>query len=143
MSKNLWIKSSEKCPYTEKHIPVIIEALKKLLLLKCDLKSIRTQRIKRLLAIRGNDLGYRVYANKIGERFANQLKLQCSREKYNPNKEWLLDMIWCEEDEKVEHEYQIKNLIMGMECEWGSKRYLDDDEYGNVKYDFQKFFLKF
>jgi hypothetical protein len=139
MIKNLWIKSSEKCPYSEKHIPDIIDALKRIKMDRIEASCKRkTMAIKGVLASLGGNNGYRIYANQLSESLVKRLKRKKKAKKYNPNKEWLLDLIWCEEDEEYGHEYQLKKIILGMECEWGRKRYTMDDEYGHVKYDFLK-----
>ena len=108
--------------------------------------SCRTVIIKGLLAEAGIEIrfkqqreGFRVYANKLCEstrqRLIDTMGTDFTGKKlnYEPNKEWLFDMIWCIDD----NEYGLESLELAVECEWLHKRD-KKDEYGHIKYDFQK-----
>lgn len=130
-----WLPSSDSAIQDEL-LREIIEGLKPISMNKIKGFENRTKAIKGRLAKIGCDKMCRVYANKLSDRMERLLILSRKGNKYKPNKEWLLDLIWIRESE--EKMYQLKKVVLGMECEWGHKRYKEDDEYGHVKYDFQK-----
>lgn len=89
-----------------------------------------TKSVKKSLAKLGQDLKYKVGTNRLDKDFAEENKFN--------NREWLFDLTWYLETNR---HYEITDLILAMECEWGGQRvnaHDDRDEYGEVKYDFQK-----
>jgi len=82
--------------------------------------------------------GFRVYANQLfgtRQKLINAFGTDSSGKplNYEPEKEWLFDMIWCIDD----NEYGLESLELAVECEWLHKRD-KKDKYGHIKYDFQK-----
>ena len=136
-----WISSNDGAICDElidEQISEIVGGLRLISMYKIKGFGNKTKAIKGKLAKIGCKNKYRVYANKLSERLQRMLKLSQGRKKYEPNKEWLLDIIWTIENDAKEHEYETKKVVLGVECEWGCKRRNDVDEYGHVKYDFQK-----
>lgn len=109
-------------------------------------ETCRTVAIKGLFAEAGIEIkikqqreGFRVYANHLCDRTKQRLQDILGKDysgkelNYDPNKEWLFDLIWCIDD----NEYGLESLELAVECEWSHKRD-KKDRYGHVKYDFQK-----
>jgi hypothetical protein len=76
---------------------------------------------------------FRVYSHGLSKKF-----LKRHKNKHFRNVEWLYDLHWYNENEGSR--YQITSLPLVLECEWDWKRKNDEteDDYGAVKYDFQK-----
>lgn len=95
----------------------------------------KTTMVMERLTQLGDNKGHKVYSHSLSEGF---------RQKSGDifvNREWLYDLVWYEDDSN--ESYTIKKTLLTAESEWAYKRPKDtiDDNYGAIKYDFQKLLL--
>lgn len=93
----------------------------------------KTTMVMELLTQLGDNNKHKVYSHSLSEGFR-----QKSDNKF-VNREWLYDLVWYEDAPK--ESYIMKNTLLVVESEWAYKRPKDDDNYGAIKYDFQKLLL--
>lgn len=88
-----------------------------------------------LLTQLGDNNRHKVYSHSLSEGFRQKLG-----DKF-VNREWLYDLVWYEDDQ--DKFYTIKKTLLTAESEWTYRRPKDnvDDNYGAIKYDFQKLLL--
>lgn len=89
----------------------------------------KTEKLFEFLTELGNNKGYKVYSHSLSKEFIERNK------GIFVNREWLFDLCWYTEKG---HGYLLKSLDLAVEAEWSNKRKEDKDQYGGVKYDFQK-----
>lgn len=89
----------------------------------------KTEKLFEFLTELGNNKGYKVYSHSLSKEF-----IECNNGIF-VNREWLFDLCWYIEKG---HGYLLKSLDLAVEAEWSNKRKEDKDQYGGVKYDFQK-----
>lgn len=98
-------------------------------------RGTKTSMVMELLTQLGDNNRHKVYSHSLSEGFR-----QKSGDKF-VNREWLYDLVWYEDDQKKF--YTIKKTLLTAESEWTYRRPKDtiDDNYGAIKYDFQKLLL--
>ena len=98
-------------------------------------RGTKTTMVMERLTQLGDNKGHKVYSHSLSEGF---------RQKSGDifvNREWLYDLVWYEDDSNAS--YTIKKTLLTAESEWTHRRPKDkiDDNYGAIKYDFQKLLL--